>query len=86
MRKLEFHNENLKSLKHNCKFRNQNSEHFKAQTPILQPITENNTALLEIECLRSAHKIRYLKKFWSINFCIIKVQKERCIRWCQVLL
>ena len=57
-RKREFRNQILKSLKCNCKFRNKNSVRFKAQTQI-----KNSTALLQIDCWRSAHKFRYLKKF-----------------------
>ena len=76
-RKCKFRNQNLKSLKRNCKFRNKISKRFKAQTQILQPKIENSTAQLRIDCLRSAHKFRYLKKFLSTNFCIIEVSKAR---------
>ena len=72
----------LKALKRNCKFRNENSERFKAQTQILQPKIENSAAQLRIDCLSSAHKFRYLKKFLSTNFCIIEVSKAHCRRWC----
>ena len=81
-RKCEFRNQNLKNLKRNCKFRNENSKRFKAQTQIPQPKIENSTAQLRFDCLRSAHKFRYLKKFLSTNFCIIEVSKARCRRWC----
>ena len=37
----------------------------------------DSTAQLRINCLRSAHKFRYLKKFLSTNFCIIEVSKAR---------
>ena len=75
-RKCEFRYQNLKSLKRNCKFRNKNSKRFKAQTQILQPKIENSTAQLRIDCLRSAHKFRFLKKFLNTNFCIIEVSKD----------
>ena len=81
-RKRKFRNQNLKSLKRNCKFRNEKSKRFKAQTQILQPKIENSTAQLRFDCLRSAQKFRYLKKFLSTNFCIIEVSKARCRRWC----
>ena len=72
-RKREFRNQNLKNLKRNYKFRNQNSKRFEVQTQILQPKIENSSAQLQIDCLRSAHKFRYLKKFLWTNFCIIEV-------------
>ena len=53
---MRIRNQNLKSLKRNCKFRNKNSKRIKAQTQILQPKIENSTVQLQIDCLRSAHK------------------------------
>ena len=58
-------------LKRDCKFCNKNSKRYKAQTQILQPKIGNSTAQLRIDCLRSAHKFRYSKKFLNTNFCII---------------
>ena len=65
MRKCEFRNQNLKSLKRNYKTRNENFKRFKTQTQIPQPKIENSAAQLRIDCLRSVHKFRYLKKFFS---------------------
>ena len=81
-RKRKFRNQNFLSLKRKCEFRNANSKRFAAQTQIPQPQIENSTAQLQIDCLRSAHKFRYLKKFLSSNFYIIEVSKVRCRRWC----
>ena len=83
-RKCEFRNQNPKSLKRNYKFRYDNSKRFKTQTQIPQPKIEHSTVQLRINCLRSAHKFRHLKEFLSTNFCIIKVPKARCRRWCLV--
>ena len=81
-RKREFRNRNLKSLKRYCKFRNENFKRLKTQPHISQQKIENSTAQLQIDCLRSAQKFRYLKKFLSTNFCTIEASKARCRRWC----
>ena len=81
-RKRKLRNQNFFSLKRKRKFHNQNSKRFKAHTQIPQPKIENSTAQLQIDCLRSTHKLCYLKKFLSTNFCIIEVSKARCRRWC----